>query len=213
MPSTGLPCCRLQKRLATRSQRRLPNVAAPEFVPPMRAIIVQALPAGDEWMYEVKWDGYRALALKHGSHIRLLSLKNKNLATDFPAVMEAVRKIAASTAVLDGEIVAVNQRGQPSFQALQNRASLGKDWLIDYYAFDLLNVEGEDLRRLPLEQRRLAKIQALPYTRVRARRLQSRRDQLFLASGYGLLRHATFLGLRDDKVPSEVIKETANNAG
>ena len=73
---------------------------APEFVSPMKATLVDQLPSGDEWLYEVKWDGYRALAAKHGDSVRLLSLKNKNLSSDFPAVVEAVRGVAAE-AVLD----------------------------------------------------------------------------------------------------------------
>jgi bifunctional non-homologous end joining protein LigD len=105
-------------------------------------------------IYEVKWDGYRALAAKHGEAVRLLSLNNKDLAGDFPSVVRAVKTIAAHTALLDGEIVAIGAKGQPSFQALQNRSSLGRDWHTVYYAFDLLNLEGEDLKGLPLEQRK-----------------------------------------------------------
>ncbi len=77
--------------------------------------------------------------------MRLLSLKDKDLTSDFPAVAEALRSIRATTATTDGEIVAVDSKGCPSFQALQNRASLGKDWQVVYYAFDLLNFEGERL--------------------------------------------------------------------
>jgi bifunctional non-homologous end joining protein LigD len=106
------------------------NVSAPEFVPPMRATPIAQLPEGPEWIYEVKWDGYRALAAKHGNDVRLLSLKNKDLAGDFPTVVNAVRTIKAGTALLDGEIVAVNAQGQPSFQALQNRASVRQNWHI-----------------------------------------------------------------------------------
>jgi bifunctional non-homologous end joining protein LigD len=116
---------------------------APEFVSPMKATLVGQLPAGNEWLYEIKWDGYRALAAKRGHSVRLLSLKNKNLSNNFPAVMEAVRGVVADTVLIDGEIVAVDKRGCPSFQMLQNRASLRRDWQIVYYAFDLLELEGE----------------------------------------------------------------------
>ena len=81
----------------------------------MKATAVTELPEGDEWIYEIKWDGYRALALKHGDDVRLLSLKEKNLTSDFPAVVEAVRDLSAETAVIDGEIVAIDARGCPSF--------------------------------------------------------------------------------------------------
>jgi bifunctional non-homologous end joining protein LigD len=120
----------------------------------MKASLVGQLPAGNEWLYEIKWDGYRALASKRGHSVRLLSLKNKNLSNDFPAVMEAVRGVAADTVLIDGEIVAVDERGCPSFQMLQNRATLGRDWQIVYYAFDLLELQGEDWKARPLTERK-----------------------------------------------------------
>jgi bifunctional non-homologous end joining protein LigD len=133
---------------------------APQFVQPMKATAVTELPKGDEWIYELKWDGYRALALKHANDVRLLSLKEKNLTSDFAAVAEAVRGVSVLTAVIDGEIVAVDTRGCPSFQALQNRASTGREWQIVYYAFDLLSLEGEDWKKKPLHQRK-AKLREL----------------------------------------------------
>jgi bifunctional non-homologous end joining protein LigD len=130
------------------------SIAPPHFVPPMKATAVAELPKGAEWIYEVKWDGYRALGLKHGDSTRLLSIKDKDMTSDFPAVAEAVRSIHAGTALIDGEIVAVDSDGCPSFQALQNRASLARDWQIVYYAFDLLNFEGEDWTKKPLHDRK-----------------------------------------------------------
>ena len=120
----------------------------------MKATLVGQRPAGGEWLYEIKWDGYRALAAKHGHSVRLLSLKNKNLSSDFPAIVEAVRGVTADVVLIDGEIVAVDKRGCPSFQMLQNRASLGRDWQIVYYAFDLLELEGEDWKARPLTERK-----------------------------------------------------------
>jgi bifunctional non-homologous end joining protein LigD len=142
-------------------------IAAPEFVPPMRATLVDKLPEGPEWMYEVKWDGYRALAAKHGDSIRLLSLKNKDLADSFPKVIDALKTVRAHTVLLDGEIVAVDANGHPSFQALQNRTSLGREWHIVYYALDLLRLEGEDLKHLPLEERKEKLKQVVKGSKVR----------------------------------------------
>jgi len=127
---------------------------APRFVKPMKATGVNQLPEGDEWMYEVKWDGYRVLALKNGNDVRLLSLKEKNLTSDFPGVARAVREIAVESAVIDGEVVAIDSKGCPSFQALQNRASSGREWQIVYYAFDLLHLEGNDWTKRPLHDRK-----------------------------------------------------------
>jgi bifunctional non-homologous end joining protein LigD len=127
---------------------------APQFVRPMKATAVTELPEEGDWIYEIKWDGYRALGLKNRENVRLLSLKEKNLTSDFPGVAEAMGGLAAETAVVDGEIVAVDAQGRPSFQVLQNRKALGRGWSVVYYAFDLLQLEGEDLQRQPLQLRK-----------------------------------------------------------
>jgi bifunctional non-homologous end joining protein LigD len=132
----------------------------PRFVRPMKATAVTELPEEGDWIYEVKWDGYRALSLKHGDDVRLLSLKEKNLTSDFPEVAAAMRSMAAHTAMVDGEIVAVDAQGRPSFQVLQNRKTLGRGWTVVYYAFDLVSLEGEDLQQLPLHDRK-ARLKAL----------------------------------------------------
>ena len=100
------------------------------FVEPMAATPVAELPRGPEWSYEIKFDGYRVLALKDGDRVRLLSRKNKDLTRDFPSVAAAVSRIRASTAMLDGEIVAVDEAGVPRFQApgtSRNRAGGSRD--------------------------------------------------------------------------------------
>jgi bifunctional non-homologous end joining protein LigD len=153
-------------RPSTRKESRrkgpsyIKEIKKPKFVRPMKATAVTELPEEGGWIYEIKWDGYRAVALKQGESVRLLSLKEKNLTSDFPGVAEAVRGLAAQTAVVDGEIVAVDANGRPSFQVLQNRKTLGRGWTVVYYAFDLLNLEGEDLQQLPLDRRK-AKLRAL----------------------------------------------------
>ena len=137
-----------------KSGRRKSGGPAPRFVKPMKATAVTHLPEGEEWIYEVKWDGYRVLALKQGENVRLLSLKERDLTTDFPAVAAAVRTIGVDTAVIDGEVVAIDSKGCPSFQALQNRATTGPGWQILYYAFELLNLQGEDWTKRPLHKRK-----------------------------------------------------------
>lgn len=126
----------------------------PAFVKPMKATAVTEFPTEGDWIYEVKWDGYRALALKHEESVRLLSLKERNLTGDFPTVADAMRELRATSALLDGEIVAVDAQGRPSFQVLQNRKTLGRGWTVVYYAFDLLNIDGQDLLATPLHERK-----------------------------------------------------------
>ena len=143
------------------------NIAAPRFIKPMKATAIAQLPEGDEWIYEIKWDGYRALAMKHDEDVRLMSLKEKNLTSDFPTVAEAVREIAIGTVTIDGEIVAIDSKGCPSFQALQNRATSGRDYQIVYYAFDLLNVDGVDWTKKPLHERKVKLREILQGSSVR----------------------------------------------
>ena len=111
------------------------------------------LPEGDEWVYEVKLDGYRALILKSGDGVEIRSRNNKNLTLAYPGVAAAASRLTVDSAVLDGEVVAVDNAGKPSFQALQNRGSFPTH-KIAYYAFDLLHLDGQDLTRVPLEQRK-----------------------------------------------------------
>jgi bifunctional non-homologous end joining protein LigD len=123
------------------------------FITPMAAKVVQRLPEGDEWMYEVKFDGYRALLLKNGSSVQIRSRNNKDLTRAYPGVRAAGLRLRADTAVIDGELVAVDVNGHPSFQALQHRSAHPGHSIL-FYAFDLLNLSGKDLTGLRLEQRR-----------------------------------------------------------
>src|SRR3954465_7066211 len=108
----------------------------PAFVEPMTAHLVQSLPDGDDWIYEVKLDGYRALLIKHGDRVHLRSRNDKDLTAAYPSVRDAGLRLPAQAAVIDGEIVAVDGQGRPSFQALQHRAA-NRAFAIAFYAFDL----------------------------------------------------------------------------
>jgi len=119
----------------------------------MAARLVQELPEGDQWLYEVKWDGYRALLMKQGARLEIRSRNNKDLTNDYATIAAGAARLNADSAVIDGEVVAVDSNGRPSFQALQHRTAQSGH-VIAYYAFDLLHLNGEDLTRVPLEQRR-----------------------------------------------------------
>jgi bifunctional non-homologous end joining protein LigD len=123
------------------------------FVPPMQATLVTVLPDGDGWRYEVKFDGYRVIALKDGDRVQLRSRNDKDMTAAYPDVVRAMARLAPSSAIVDGEVVAVDERGRPSFQALQHRAAHPRHH-IRCYVFDLLHVDGEDLLRQPLDERR-----------------------------------------------------------
>src|SRR6185312_8471164 len=88
----------------------------------MAAVSVTELPEGDEWLYELKLDGYRALLIKDADAVTLQSRNQKDLTRMCPTVATAGRKLKAEQAVIDGEIGAVDASGRPSFQALQHRS-------------------------------------------------------------------------------------------
>jgi DNA ligase D-like protein (predicted ligase) len=131
---------------------------------PMLATPAATLPVGPDWTYEVKWDGYRALAVKTGARVRLISRNEKELTRDYPRVVAAIAALGAKDLVLDGEIVALDQDGRPSFQALQHQARGAG--AIAFYAFDLLSLNGRELLSQPLEQRRRALAKAVKQSDV-----------------------------------------------
>src|SRR5438132_14290563 len=114
---------------------------------PMLATSAPDLPRGDAWTYEVKWDGYRAIAATSAGGVQLISRNQKNLTNDYPTVARAIAALPVHQAIVDGEIVALDAGGHPSFQALQHRRTSALS--VVYYAFDLLDLEGESLLRKP----------------------------------------------------------------
>jgi bifunctional non-homologous end joining protein LigD len=119
----------------------------------MAAQAVKALPEGAEWLYEPKLDGYRALLLKDGARIRILSRNEKDLTPMYPGIAAAGLRLNADQAVVDGEIVALAEDGRPSFQALQHRGSHPKHRIV-FYVFDLLSADRRNLMAEPLVKRR-----------------------------------------------------------
>jgi bifunctional non-homologous end joining protein LigD len=128
----------------------------------MLATSAGKLPVGEEWTYEVKWDGYRTLAVKQGQGVKLLSRNLKDATPQYPSVARAVAQVHGDAVLLDGEIVAVGPDGHPSFQALHHASAHA----IVYYAFDLLHLNGRDLMRVPLQERRAALADVVRGTRV-----------------------------------------------
>lgn len=125
----------------------------PKFIEPMKAQLVDVAPPGD-WLYEIKFDGFRAIAFRDRRGTRLLSRNNKDFAKKFPAVLEAVAALDVQDAVIDGEVVALDEKGRSSFQLLQAH-DLGQERPpIFFYAFDLLQLNGKNLQRLPLTERK-----------------------------------------------------------
>jgi len=111
----------------------------------------EKLPQGEHWLYELKIDGYRSIAFKSGAAVHLRSRNNKDFSGAYPQIIRALASLPDET-VIDGEIVALDDAGRPSFNALQNLAS--KNAPLFYYIFDVMVLEGRDLTREPLVRRR-----------------------------------------------------------
>ena len=126
--------------------------AMPDFVPPQLCASVESPPHGDAWCHEIKFDGYRVqLRVEHGE-VALNTRKGLDWADKFPAIAREAGGLP--DALIDGEIVAVDSKGLPDFSALQASIADGKTDDLTYFAFDLLFVDGEDLRALPLRERK-----------------------------------------------------------
>ena len=137
------------------------------FVEPMLCQLVERLPAGDDWQYEIKFDGYRALGVRGVDGTRLYSRRGNSLATRFAGVAEALKGLPANT-MLDGEVVALDENGRPSFTLL-HRARTSPDRIF-YYAFDVLAYAGQDVRDRALTERRRLLEAAVPETTGALRR-------------------------------------------
>jgi len=141
------------KKKSRQDRKPTPERAKPGFMEPMAALLVRKLPEGDEWLYEVKFDGYRGLLIKDGESVEIRSRRNKNLTQAYPEIAQAALRTNAARAVIDGEVVALDAQGRPSFQALQHRGSHPNHRIV-FYAFDLLHLDGVDLREEPLDERK-----------------------------------------------------------
>jgi bifunctional non-homologous end joining protein LigD len=126
----------------------------PRTQPLALATVVETPPAGDEWLHEIKHDGYRIVARVEEGDVRLVSRNGKDWTKEFPQVARAVGRLPAGTALVDGEVAAVLPNGATSFEALQRRGD--REAPLAYFVFDLLHLDGWDLRAVGLEQRKEA---------------------------------------------------------
>jgi len=126
-------------------------VSLPQFRPPELATLVEEIPSGREWIFEMKYDGYRALAAIAGDQVRLYTRNGNDWTQQFGDLVEPLSKLTKSDALIDGEIVAF-KNGKTDFSTLKDALSSGAP--LTYFAFDLLEFDGKDLRRLPLTERK-----------------------------------------------------------
>jgi bifunctional non-homologous end joining protein LigD len=139
-------------RAAAKPSRAKKVAAMPDFVPPQLCTVVERPPGGDGWCHEIKFDGYRVQLRVEGGEAALLTRKGLDWTEKFRAIAKAGG--ALTDALIDGEIVALDHDGAPDFSTLQAAISDGKTDNLIFFAFDLLFAGGEDLRRVPLGERK-----------------------------------------------------------
>ncbi len=146
------------KALVGAEERPMPTVIHPMLATPTAKAF-----DNPDWLFEIKWDGYRAVAFIENGRVRLVSRNQNDLTKQFPVLGTLPQFVQAQRAILDGEIVALDDEGRPSFSLMQQRTGFqpgkrrlpGREGvLVIYYAFDLLYLDGLDLRRVALEQRK-----------------------------------------------------------
>lgn len=143
---------RFREALESEALRAAPAGPMPHAITPMMATPAKEPFDHEEWIFEVKWDGYRAVAEIRDGHVALYSRNQLPLNKKYPQVADALAALGHD-ALLDGEIVVVDEQGHPDFQMLQDYQKTGKGHLL-YYVFDLLHIEGRDLTKLPLLARK-----------------------------------------------------------
>ncbi|MEO8370237.1 MAG: DNA ligase D [Candidatus Solibacter sp.] len=135
----------------------------PQSIEPMKAMIADRIPRGDEWLYEVKWDGVRAIAFIDNEEVRLQSRSGLRCERQYPELAVMPHHVAAASAIIDGEIAVLDAKGVSQFHLIQPRiantdpntiAHLVRSTPVIYFAFDLIYLEGYDLRDVALAQRR-----------------------------------------------------------
>lgn len=163
----------------------------PDFVPPMLAHLAASSPTGQDWLHEIKFDGYRLQARLHQGKLKLITRRGLDWTLRFGrAVSDALGRLPVQSALIDGEVVVEARNGASDFSALQADLSAGRCDRFLFYGFDLLHLDGRDLRPLPLVQRK-----SLLETLLAQADGPLRYSSHFSDSGAMVLRHACRLGL------------------
>ena len=169
-----------------------PKAALPAFVAPCLATLADKAPDNNNWVHEIKFDGYRIQARLDRGKVKLFTRKGLDWTKHFATIAAAIAKLPASTALIDGELVAEGPDGLSSFSLLQQDLKAGRHDRMAFYAFDLLHLDGADLKPLPLVTRKEA-LAAL--VNGRSSRETIRLSESLTEPGTILLRHACKMGL------------------
>ncbi len=154
--STHLKARPLAKKIVSKktSAAKVQDDKMPTSISPELATLVNKPPTGEQWLHEVKFDGYRILAFIHHNKVSLKTRGQKDWTTKFKALEKTLGKLPLKSAIFDGEVVALNPEQRSDFQLLQNSIHNQDTSNLIYYIFDLLYYDGKDLTQLPLSQRK-----------------------------------------------------------
>jgi ATP-dependent DNA ligase len=139
--------------------RMLQRTLAAEFIAPCLPSKTDKLPSGSQWLHEIKHDGFRVIARKDDKRVRLYSRPGNDLTYRFPLIVESLARLRSRSCIIDGEAVACDESGVPSFERIRYRRH---DASVFLYAFDLIELNGDDLRRETLEVRKATLATVLP---------------------------------------------------
>lgn len=156
---TGAGSSGSQKHSPAVDLSRLPGARKsplPREFEPQLATLVRQAPPGDDWVHELKFDGYRILAWIQGGEVRLQTRKGKDWTRKFESVAAAVKNLSLGDSILDGEVVVLDDAGRSRFQLLQNSLEAGRNHALVYYIFDAPCLNGYDMRGTPLKERKAA---------------------------------------------------------
>jgi bifunctional non-homologous end joining protein LigD len=193
--STTRGRAKTHRRAAGPNQKKAPTKRGsplPDFVPLSLAMLYDQAPTGPEWLHEIKFDGYRIEARLDQGRVQLLTRKRQDWTHRFELIAEAISRLPASAALLDGEIVVEDRRGISDFSLLQTDLKDGRIDRFIYYVFDLLHLDGRDLRDEPLLARKAALAELLKGTDESG---VLRYAGNFDEAGPVILRHACEMGL------------------
>jgi bifunctional non-homologous end joining protein LigD len=165
-------------------QRTLPA----GFIAPCLPTKADTLPSGGLWIHEIKHDGFRIIARKTGAQVRLYSRPGNDLTRRFPLIAEALARLRSRSIIIDGEAVACDDNGVASFDLIRHHRANGSVFL---YAFDLIELNGDDLRRDPLEVRKATLVSVVAKARPGIRF-----NEHIEGDGPTVFAHACKLGLK-----------------
>lgn len=178
-----------------------PNIAGakkaklPAFVQPQLATLVDSVPQGDEWLHEIKFDGYRILCRIDNKRAKFLTREAQDWTGRFGALVEAAQGLPLRQAFLDGEVVALEENGKTNFQLLQNSIKQNNTATLVYFVFDLLYLDGSDLTRSPLRERKKILEQILKPKRAKKAPNSLRYSEHWIGQGDELYQESCRKGL------------------